>query len=112
MFLVLGDAFEQAIFHANVLWNDTVYLVVGLITQTVENCPFRRIDGITEKVVEENDGSFGRISVGQATRGRVLGTAEQAPRREDAAAERAARVRARILITGSLASDLESLAGA
>jgi hypothetical protein len=57
MILVLRHAFKQAVFYADVLWNDTVHFVVGLITQAVENCPFRRIDGSSEEIIEENDGS-------------------------------------------------------
>src|SRR5204863_9697672 len=85
MILVLGNAFEHAILYADIPGNNAVNFVINLITQAVERRPFRRIDGSTPKVVEENHGTFGRVSVGSAARRRrILSTAEQAPRCEDA----------------------------
>lgn len=48
------NAFEQAVLYADVLWNDTVQFMIVLITQAIENRPFRCIDGGAEKIIEEN----------------------------------------------------------
>src|SRR5450631_2319910 len=85
MILVLRHAFEQAVLHADVLWNDTVHFVVGLITQAIENFPFRGIDGGAEKVIEEDHGSLGG-SICAPTLGGFVGVlaSEQSQGREDA----------------------------
>jgi hypothetical protein len=56
MVLILGNTFEQAVFHAYIFRNDAIYLMVGLITQAIENRPFSRIKRLAKKVIEEDNG--------------------------------------------------------